>query len=66
MRSFRARAGARVVVRFRLSRTTLKRLSAARKVRMNGVVVARDARGNATTARFGFTLKAPASRKSGG
>jgi Tol biopolymer transport system component len=66
MRAFSARAGARVVVRFRLSRRSLKRLKAARKVRMNGVVVARDARGNATTARFGFTLKAPASRKSGG
>jgi Tol biopolymer transport system component len=63
MRAFRARAGARVIVRFRLSRTSLKRLKAARKVKMNGTVVARDARGNATTVRFGFTLKAPAGRK---
>jgi Tol biopolymer transport system component len=63
MRAFRARAGAPAIVRFRLSRTSLKRLKAARKVRMNGTVVARDARGNATTARFGFTLRAPAGRK---
>jgi Tol biopolymer transport system component len=61
MRAFRARAGARVLVRFRLSRARLKRLRAARKVRMNGIVVARDARGNAATARFVFTLKAPPS-----
>jgi hypothetical protein len=63
MRAFSARAGTRVLVRFRLSRTSLKRLKAARKIRMKGVVVARDAHGNATTARFGFTLKAPASRR---
>jgi Tol biopolymer transport system component len=63
MRAFRARAGARVIIRFRLSRTSLKRLKAARKVKMNGTVVARDARGNATTVRFGFTLKAPAGPK---
>ena len=61
-RAFRARAGARVIVPFRLSRTGLKRLKAARKIRMNGTVVARDARGNTTTACFGFTLRAPASR----
>jgi Tol biopolymer transport system component len=63
MRVFSARADTRVLVRFRLSRTSLKRLKATRTVRMNGVVVARDAHGNATTARFGFTLKAPASRR---
>jgi Tol biopolymer transport system component len=63
MRAFHARAGTRVLVRFRLSRTSLTRLKAAGKVRMKGVVVARDAYGNATTARFGFTLKAPASRR---
>jgi hypothetical protein len=63
MRAFHARAGTRVLVRFRLSRTSLTRLKAAGKVRMKGVVVARDAHGNATTARFGFTLKAPASRR---
>jgi Tol biopolymer transport system component len=63
MRAFRARAGEPAIVRFRLSRASLKRLKAARKVRMKGTVVARDARGNATTAHFGFTLKAPAGRK---
>jgi Tol biopolymer transport system component len=64
MRAFSARAGTRVLLRFRLSRTSLKRLRAVRKVRMNGVVVARDARGNATTTRFSFALKASARRRS--
>jgi hypothetical protein len=63
MRAFKARAGARALVRFRLSRTNLKRLRAARTVKLNGRVVARDARGNATTVRFRFTLKAPRSRR---
>jgi Tol biopolymer transport system component len=63
MRAFKARAGARALVRFRLSRTNLKRLWAARSVKLNGRVLVRDARGNATTVRFRFTLKAPRSRR---
>jgi Tol biopolymer transport system component len=62
VRAFNARAGRRVLVRFRLSRRTLKRLRVARTARMNGRVVARDAHGNATTARFRFRLKAPPPR----
>ena len=56
-RAFSAQAGRRVMVRFRLSRASLTRLKAAKRVRMRGVVVVRDAVGNATTARFRFTLK---------
>jgi Tol biopolymer transport system component len=63
MRAFRVRADQRAIVRFRLSRKSLKRLKAARTVRMNGIVAARDARGRSTGARFRFTLAAPASRK---
>ena len=48
---------------FRLPRPTRRRLAQLRKVRMRGTVTARDALGNATTARFRFPLKAPASRK---
>ena len=51
------------MVRFRLSRASLTRLKAAKRVRMRGVVVVRDAVGNATTARFGFTLKAPTPKR---
>jgi Tol biopolymer transport system component len=57
-RAFSAQAGRRAMVRFRLSRTGLARLKRAKRVRMRGVVVVRDAVGNATTARFRFTLKA--------
>jgi AAA ATPase domain len=58
-RAFSAQAGRRVMVRFRLSRAGLTRLKAAKRVRMRGIVVVRDAVGNATTARFRFTLEAP-------
>ena len=58
-RAFSAPAGRRVMVRVRLSRAGLARLKAAKRVRMRGAVVVRDAVGNATTARFRFTLKSP-------
>ena len=58
-RAFSAPAGRRAMVRFRLPRAGLTGLKAAKRVRMRGVVVARDAVGNAATARFRFTLKAP-------
>jgi hypothetical protein len=63
-RSFTAGTRAPAIVRFRLSRASLGRLKTARKLRMSGIVVARDALGNATSARFRFTLKAPAAQKS--
>ena len=56
-RAFSAPAGRRLMVRFRLSRAGLTRVKAAKRVRMRGVVVVRDAVGNATTARFRFTLR---------
>ena len=59
---FSASKGRPVMVRFRLSRSNLKMLKAAKKVRMRGTVDARDAKGNATKVPFGFTLKAPKSR----
>ena len=59
-RSFTAPAGRRVMVRFRLSRGSLRRLSVRRKVRMRGTVIARDTLGNTTRVRFRFTLRAAA------
>ena len=50
------------MIGFRLRRPTLRRLVRLRTVRMRGTVTARDALGNATTARFRFTLKAPRAR----
>lgn len=58
-RSFRATPGKPVKVRFRLSRTGLRMLKKAKKVRMRGSVSATDAEGNPSTVPFRFTLKAP-------
>jgi hypothetical protein len=54
------------MVRFRLSRASLTRVKAAKRVRMRGAVIVRDAVGNATTARFRFTLKAPRPKRGRG
>ena len=63
-KSFSARPGLPVKVKFRLSKKSLKMLKRARKVRMRGSVSARDAGGNATPAvSFGFKLKAPKARR---
>lgn len=59
---FRAQPGQRVTPKFRLSKSSLKLLKAAKKVRMRGTVEARDAKGNLTKAPFRFTLKAPTAR----
>ena len=56
-RSFTAPAGRRVKLGFRLSRGGLRTLAKLGRVRMGGTVTARDALGNATTARFRFVLK---------
>jgi hypothetical protein len=61
-KSFSAPARRRVLVRVRLSRTSLGALERAKRVRMRGTVVARDRAGNRTTVRFRFTLKAPKRR----
>ena len=58
-KAFRADLGRPVRHRFRLTRSDLKLLRTAGKVRMRGTVAARDALGNSTTAAFRFTLKAP-------
>ena len=59
---FEAQPGRRVLVKFRLSKSSLSMLKAARKVRMRGTVSARDARRNLTRETFRFTLKAPKPR----
>ena len=56
---FRADPGRPVRRRFRLTKSSLKLLKAARKVRMRGSVKATDALGNSTTTAFRFALKAP-------
>ena len=61
-RTFQAQSGRPVMVRFRLTKANLQMLAAAKTVRMRGSVSARDASGNATSATFGVTLKAPRSR----
>ena len=61
-RTFTAAAGKRAIARFRLSGARLRRLMAARRLRMRAVVVARDAVGNATTVRFRITVVAPKRR----
>jgi hypothetical protein len=57
-RSFGAKAGQRLVVRFRLSRRGRRLLAKRRRIRMVATVTARDTLGNATTRTFAFTLKA--------
>lgn len=59
-RPFSATAGRSVLVKFVLSKASMKMLRAAKKVRMRGNVEVRDASGNVTRASFGLTLKAPA------
>ncbi|MDQ6749508.1 MAG: hypothetical protein M3Z33_01940 [Actinomycetota bacterium] len=59
---FKAQPGRPVLLRFLLTKSSLKVLRAAKKVRMHGTVEARDAGGNLTRASFGLTLKAPAAR----
>lgn len=58
-RRFRAASPRPVAVKFRLTRSNLKMLKAARKIRMLGSVAARDSSGNVTRTSFRFTLKAP-------
>jgi hypothetical protein len=59
-KTFQASAGKPVKVKFRLSRTSMRMLKKAKKVRMVGTVSARDAKGNPSPAvPFRFTLKAP-------
>jgi hypothetical protein len=58
-RSFRVEPGRPALVRFRLSKTNLRMLKAARRIRMRGSVLARDALGNTTQRTFRFTLQAP-------
>lgn len=58
-RSFRATPGAPVRVKFRLSKTGMRMLKKAKKVRMRGSVSASDAKGNPSKVPFSFTLKAP-------
>jgi len=60
---FLAEQGRPVRIRFRLSRSAMRMLKRAKKVRMRGTVDARDASGNLTKAPFRFTLKAPKARK---
>jgi Ca2+-binding RTX toxin-like protein len=60
---FAAAPGKRVKVAFRLTRKQSRLLAKARKVKMTATVTARDVRGNATSRKFSFQLKAP--RKSG-
>ena len=63
-KSFSARPGTPVKVKFRLSKKSMKMLKRARRVRMRGSVSARDAAGNTTPAvSFGFRLKAPKARR---
>lgn len=61
-RGFQAEPGRPVLLRFVLTKSSMKMLRAAGKVRMRGSVEARDPSGNATTASFGLTLKAPTAR----
>ena len=56
---FSAPAGRRVRLRFRLSSRDLVALTAARRIRMRGTLIARDRPGNRTTVSFRFTLRAP-------
>lgn len=58
-KSFQATAGKPVKVRFRLSRTGLRMLKKAKKVRMRGSVSVTDAKGNPSVVPFRFTLRAP-------
>lgn len=56
---FRAEPGRRVRLRFYLTPPRVRRVKAAKQVRMRGTVVARDLLGNQKTRTFVFTLKAP-------
>lgn len=57
-RPFRAEPGRPVFARFRLSKTNLRMLEDARRIRMRGSVLARDAVGNTTRRTFRFELRA--------
>ncbi len=66
-RPFRAEPGRPTFASFRLSKANLRMLEAARRIRMRGSVLARDALGNTTRRTFHFTLRAPkAARRYGG
>jgi len=59
---FEAEPGRPVLLKFVLSKSSMKVLRAARKVPMRGSVGVSDASGNSTTAAFGLIVKAPVAR----
>jgi hypothetical protein len=60
---FQAKAGQKLVLKFKLSRKNLRLLVGRRKIRLVARVTARDKLGNATTRTFKFTLKSPTKRR---
>lgn len=61
-KTFHAEPGRPVMLKFRLTKSNLKMLIAAKTVRMSGTVDARDASGKFTSASFGLTLRAATAR----